>query len=211
MKDCSKNKEIRDYLFDLYKDAKCELNYSKDYELLLAVILSAQCSDKKVNEIDKILFTKYDSLDKLNNASFEDIKKIIEPLGLANNKAIAIKDAVNKLINDYNYKVPSSKEELLKIKGVGNKVANVVLIELFNKNEFPVDTHIYRFSKRLGYIKETDSILKAEQVLKDNFNEEDYIPLHHKIIYFGRYKCKSINPICKDCKIKKYCVFNKNK
>lgn len=209
MKDSFKNKEIKKYLETLYPNAKCELNYSKNYEFLIAVILSAQVSDKKVNEITKILFSKFDSLDKLNNATYEEIFEIIKPLGLAKNKTFAIKDATNKLINEFNYKVPSNKEDLLKIKGVGNKVSNVILIELFNKEEFPVDTHIYRFAKRLNYISYSDSILKAEKKLKANFDSQDYKSLHHKIIFFGRYKCKSLSPDCKDCLIKKYCNFNK--
>ncbi len=199
-----------EYLDKLYPNAKCSLDYSKDYELLIAVILSAQTTDKKVNEVTPILFCKYKSLDELNNAKIEDIEEIIKGLGLYKNKALAIKDVANKLINNFNHKVPSSKKDLLSIKGVGNKVANVVLIELFDIPEFPVDTHIYRFSKRLGYIKEEDSVTKAETSLKNNFPKSSWIKLHHEIIFFGRYKCRAINPECIDCKIKKYCKFNKN-
>lgn len=210
MQDSIKNIKIKEYLDNLYPNAKCSLDYTKDYELLIAVILSAQTTDKKVNEVTPILFSKYKNLDELNDAKIEDIENIIKGLGLFKNKALAIKDVANKLINNFNYKVPSNKKDLLSFKGVGNKVANVVLIELFNIPEFPVDTHIFRFSKRLGYIKENDSIQKAEKSLKENFPESSWIRLHHEIIFFGRYKCKAINPECKDCKIKEYCNFNKD-
>lgn len=210
MKVSIKEKEIIEYLNSLYPNARCSLNYSKDYELLIAVILSAQTTDKKVNEVSPILFSKYRTLDELNEAKIEDIEEIIKGLGLYKNKALAIKDVANKLINEFNYKIPSNKQDLLKFKGVGNKVANVVLIELFNIPEFPVDTHIYRFSKRLNYIKENESILKAETSLKKHFPKECWIKLHHQIIFFGRYKCHALSPSCNDCKLKKYCKFNKN-
>ena len=210
MKVSIKEKEIIEYLNSLYPNARCSLNYSKDYELLIAVILSAQTTDKKVNEVSPILFSKYRTLDELNDAKIEDIEEIIKGLGLYKNKALAIKDVANKLINEFNYKIPSNKQDLLKFKGVGNKVANVVLIELFNIPEFPVDTHIYRFSKRLNYIKENESILKAETSLKKHFPKECWIKLHHQIIFFGRYKCHALSPSCNDCKLKKYCKFNKN-
>lgn len=210
MKVSIKEKEIIEYLNSLYPNARCSLNYSKDYELLIAVILSAQTTDKKVNEVSPILFSKYRSLDELNDAKNEDIEEIIKGLGLYKNKALAIKDVANKLINEFNYKIPSNKQDLLKFKGVGNKVANVVLIELFNIPEFPIDTHIYRFSKRLNYIKDNESILKAETSLKKHFPKEYWIKLHHQIIFFGRYKCHAISPSCDDCKLKKYCKFNKN-
>ena len=210
MKVSIKEKEIIEYLNSLYPNARCSLNYSKDYELLIAVILSAQTTDKKVNEVSPILFSKYRSLDELNDAKIEDIEEIIKGLGLYKNKALAIKDVANKLINEFNYKIPSNKQDLLKFKGVGNKVANVVLIELFNIPEFPVDTHIYRFSKRLGYIKDNESILKAETSLKKHFPKECWIKLHHQIIFFGRNKCHALSPSCNDCELKKYCKFNKN-
>ena len=210
MKVSIKENEIIEYLNSLYPNARCSLNYSKDYELLIAVILSAQTTDKKVNEVSPILFSKYRTLDELNDAKIEDIEEIIKGLGLYKNKALAIKDVANKLINEFNYKIPSNKQDLLKFKGVGNKVANVVLIELFNIPEFPVDTHIYRFSKRLGYIKENESILKAETSLKKHFPKECWIKLHHQIIFFGRNKCYALSPSCNDCKLKKYCKFNKN-
>ena len=203
-----KNDLVIEYLNKLYPNARCSLDYSKDYELVIAVILSAQSTDKKVNEITKILFNKYKTIDAYINVPIKDIEEIIKPLGLYKNKALSIKDFAFKLVNKYNYVIPSSKKELLTIKGIGNKVANVILIELFHIEEFPVDTHIYRFSKRLNYISIDDSINKAEEALKKAFPKKYWIKLHHQIIFFGRYKCKSQNPSCKDCRLIKYCNFN---
>lgn len=205
----TKAKLIEDYFIKLLPDAKCELNYNKDYELLIAVILSAQSTDKKVNEITEVLFKKYPSLDDFNNASLIELEKDIKEIGLYHAKALAIKDASNKLINNFNYKVPSNKEDLLTIKGVGNKVANVILIELFNKNEFPVDTHVYRVSKRLGLIKESDSISACEKKLRKTFNKDKYKLLHHQFIHFGRYYCKAISPKCENCGLKEICKYLK--
>lgn len=203
-----KNDLVIEYLNELYPNARCSLNYDKDYEFVIAVILSAQSTDKKVNEITRVLFNKYKTVDDFNNASLKDIEAIIKPIGLYKNKALAIKDFTFKLANKYDYVIPSSKKELLTIKGIGYKVANVILIELFHIEEFPVDTHIYRFSKRLNYISKDDSINKAEVALKKAFPKKYWIRLHHQVIFFGRYKCKSQNPICKDCKLKKFCKFN---
>lgn len=206
----NKKDDIRSYFDSLLPNAKCELNYKKDYELLIAVTLSAQTTDKKVNQVTEILFSKYKNLDELNEAKEEDIEKIIRPLGLSKNKAKAVKDITNKLINNFDYKVPDNKGLLLTMKGVGNKVANVVLVELFNKEEFPVDTHVFRVSKRLGIAKEEDNIDTVEQKLRRYFKKEEYKKLHHQFIHFGRYFCKSQSPSCDICKLKTYCNF-KNK
>ncbi len=201
-----KAKLITSYLNEILPIAECELNYTHDYELLIAVVLSAQTTDKKVNEVTKTLFKKYPSIDAFNNASLKDIENDIKVIGLYKNKAIALKDIAYKLVHDFNYKVPSKKEELLTMKGVGNKVANVVLVELFNKQEFPVDTHVYRLSKRLGIASKNDSIDKAEQKLRKVFKDYDYKLLHHQFIHFGRYYCKAINPACENCKLKEICL-----
>lgn len=205
-----KEKIIRDFLDSNYPFSKCELNYSKDYELLISIILSAQTTDKKVNEITSLLFKKYDSIDSFYIASINEIENDIKSLGLYKNKAKTIKNIASSLKNNFNYKVPDNKKDLLSIKGVGNKSANVVLIELYNKEEFPVDTHIYRISKRLGITKESDNISKTEKKLK-LFFKKDFKKLHHEIISFGRNKCKAISPICYNCPLSIICNYKNKK
>ena len=196
---------IKSYFNEILHNPKCELNYNKDYELVIAVMLSAQTTDKKVNEVTDVLFKKYPTLDDFNKASLKEIENNIKEIGLYKNKAIALKDIVFKLINNFNYKVPNNKEDLLSMRGVGNKVANVVLIELFDMPEFPVDTHVYRVSKRLGLIKNSDSVEKCEEKLRKLFKKDEYKLLHHQFIHFGRYHCKAIKPNCEACKLKEIC------
>lgn len=200
---------IEEYLDELYINPKCELEYSKDYELLINIMLSSQTTDKKVNSVSKELYYKYDSLDKLNEASIESIKNIIRPLGIENIKANNIKDITYKLINDYNYKVPKDINELIKMKGIGRKVALVFLIEYYKENYIPVDTHVNRVSKRLGLVNEKDSSLVIENKLKEVFNNKNLSKRHLQMVLFGRYNCKSINPNCFNCKLKDICNYNK--
>ena len=140
---------INNYLDELEPNPVCELNYTKDYELLIAVMLSAQTTDKSVNKVTEILFCKYDSLEKLSQADREDIKKIIRPLGNFNKKAINIINIANSLLNDFQGIVPHTHEELESLSGVGRKTANVVLGELYNIPSLAVDTHVLRVSNRL--------------------------------------------------------------
>lgn len=201
----SRAKEIISYLDEIFPDASCELNYTTDYSFLIAVMLSAQCTDKKVNNVTKILFNKYDSLEKLANANYDDLYKIILPLGLAKTKTQNVIDIANKLINDFNGQVPLNKCELTTLAGVGNKTANVVQVELFKIPQFPVDTHVARIAKRLGIVNEYDSIKVIEQKLNDFFPKDKWIKLHHQFIHFGRYKCKAISPNCEGCKFAYFC------
>lgn len=196
------------YIYELYPDAKCELTYHNLFELLIAVTLSAQTTDKKVNEATKILFEKYDSPAKLASANIDDVKKIIKPIGMVNNKSKNIIE-IAKIIHDtYNDEVPNDKELLTKLPGVGNKTANVVLAEGFKIPELPVDTHINRIAKRLKIAKIDDDVLAVERKLKKQIEPEMYIQMHHSLIYFGRYKCKAISPECDDCKLKNKCQKN---
>ncbi len=206
MKTKEKCDKIVTYFNKILPYANCELNYSKDYELLFAVVLSAQTTDKKVNEITSTLFKKYPNLDSFEKASLNEIEDNIRQIGLYKAKALALKDITHKLIYKFNYKVPDNKKDLLTMRGVGNKVANVVLIELFNKEEFPVDTHVFRVSKRLGLAYKNDSIEKVEEKLRKKFKKEQYKLLHHQFIHFGRYYCKAINPSCQSCELKDICL-----
>ncbi len=200
-----KAKLIKEYFDELLPNAKCELNYTTDYSFLIAVMLSAQTTDKKVNKVTEILLNKYKNLESLKNAKYEDIYEIIKSLGLAKNKTKNVIEIAKELDEKFNGKVPINKVELMSLPGVGNKTANVVHIELFKIPEFPVDTHVERVSKRLGLCNENDSVTKIEETLKKIFLEKDYIKLHHQFIHFGRYFCKAKNPICENCKLASIC------
>ena len=143
---------INDKLDKMFPDAKCELNYNKDYELLIAIVLSAQTTDKRVNEVTNILFKKYDNLEKLKNADLEDIKEIIKPIGTFNKKAIFVKEIAKYLLDNCNGIVPNDEKILTSMPGVGRKTSNVVRSNLFNYPAIAVDTHVSRISKRLNII-----------------------------------------------------------
>ena len=198
------------YLDELFPDAKCELFYTKDYELVIAVMLSAQTTDKSVNAVTKVLFNKYQSLDALNEASLEDIEEIIKQIGLYKNKAKNLKGIVKDLIERFNYQVPSDKELLMTLPGVGNKTAGVIRAEIFKIPDLPVDTHILRISKRLNLAKKDDEPIDVERKLKRLIPEERWIKSHHQLIHFGRYFCTARSPMCEKCKISDMCI-NKRK
>ena len=206
-----KNNLIVEYLDELFPNPRCELNYNKDYELLIAVVLSAQTTDKRVNEVTKILFSKYDTLDKLKNANTDDISAIIRPIGTFNKKSVFVKEIASYLIDNCNGIVPNSKSELVKMPGVGVKTANVVLSNLYDYPAIAVDTHVSRVSKRMGYAKDSDEVGTIEKKLQKRFPKNRWSRLHHQMVLFGRYRCKSMSPMCNDCKIKDICKYNKKK
>ena len=198
------------YLDDLFPTARCELFYKRDYELVIAVMLSAQTTDRSVNAVTPILFEKYPSLDDLNKASLEDIEEILKPIGLYKNKAKNLKGIVKDLIERFNYVVPSDKEQLMTLPGVGNKTAGVIRAEIFQIPDLPVDTHILRIAKRLKLAKKDDEPIDVERKLKKLIPEERWIKSHHQLIHFGRYFCTARNPQCENCKISDMCT-NKRK
>lgn len=192
-----KNNFIIENLDLLYPLAQCELEYKKDYELLIATVLSAQSTDKRVNMVTKTLFQKYDIF-SLKEASLTDLEEIIRPVGRQSRNAQYIKEIATRLVNEHNGKVPNSREFIESLPGVGRKVCNVVLSNLYHVPAFAVDTHVSRVSNRLGLVKTTD-VKKIEQELMDYFPEEKWIRLHHQFVLFGRYICKSKNPLCQKC------------
>jgi endonuclease-3 len=200
---------LLNYLDELFPSARCELFYSKDYELVIAVMLSAQTTDKSVNAVTKVLFNKYQSLDELNNAPIEDIEEIIKQIGLYKNKAKNLKGIVKDLIKRFNYQVPSDKDLLQTLPGVGNKTAGVIRAEIFNIPDLPVDTHILRISKRLKLAKKDDEPIDVERKLKKIIPEERWIKSHHQLIHFGRYYCMARSPKCENCKISDMCTFKR--
>ena len=197
--------KIFNYLDELIPNPKCELNYNKDYELLIAVMLSAQTTDKKVNEVTKVLFSKYKTLDELRNANLNDIKNIIRPLGSYNKKASNVIE-ISKRLND---SIPNDREFLESLPGVGRKTTNVVLGELYNVPCIAVDTHVDRVSKRLGLADSFDTVIEVEEKLNKLIPDNDKVKGHKQLVLFGRYYCKAINPECSNCKLKDICKKNK--
>lgn len=198
---------ILDYLNLLIPNPKCELNYTKDYELLLATMLSAQTTDKRVNSVTAILFKKYPSLKDLSMASLDDIISIIKPIGTFNKKAYNVIEISKRLLS-YGC-VPNDRNFLESLPGVGRKTANVVLSNLYNEPLIAVDTHVARVSKRLGIASVDDDVLTIEKKLNLFFPKESLCRLHHQLVLFGRYYCKATNPCCHDCGLKNRCHYKK--
>ena len=194
----------------LFPDARCELNYSKDYELLIATVLSAQCTDKRVNEVTKILFKKYD-IYTLKDASLKAIENIIRPCGSYTKKAYYIKEIATSLVNDYAGKVPNNREYLESLPGVGRKTCNVVLSNIFGIPAIAVDTHVARVSVRLGLANPEDNVSQIEQKLMQFLPQDHWSRLHHQLVLFGRYQCKALKPECSNCPFQKYCLYYNKK
>lgn len=198
-----KSKIIIENLDKLYPEAICELNYHKDYELLMAVVLSAQSTDKRVNEVTKRLF-QY-TLEEIANLDRNIIKDIIKPVGTQERKSYYIKEIANRLINDYNGIVPNNRDYLESLPGVGRKTTNVVISNLFNEPAIAVDTHVERVSKRLELADAYDDVLIVEEKLMQLFPQDKWSRLHHQLVLFGRYVCKSQKPVCENCPFKTMC------
>lgn len=194
---------IVSYLDSLFEDPKCELNYTKDYELVLSVMLSAQTTDKGVNRVTSKLYKEYDTLEKLNTLSIKEIEDYIRSIGFYRVKSVNFKKIVEKLL-EIGY-VPNDRKFLESLPGVGRKTASVVLAHLFNEPSFAVDTHVFRVSKRLGITKEKDDVLVTEKKLKKYFNKEEWNRVNSQFVLFGRYYCTSQNPKCENCKLKSIC------
>ncbi|MEE3343077.1 MAG: endonuclease III [Bacilli bacterium] len=199
--------EILDYLEELYPNAHCELKYNKDYELLIAIVLSAQTTDKRVNKVTPILFNKYNTIEKLASAPINDIELIIKEIGTYKKKSMFIKEIATKLLNECHGKVPNNREYLETLPGVGNKTINVFLSEYYKVPAIAVDTHVERVSKRLNICRKNVSVKEVEKVLMKRIPKKRWIKTHHQLIFFGRYKCKAIKPICQDCKLKEICKY----
>ena len=199
------SKEIIFELKNLIPEPKCELDFTNNFELICAVMLSAQTTDKRVNMITPNLFSKYPNSKALMNASYNDVLEIIQSLGLAKNKTSNLIALAKSIEEDYNGVIPNKLEELIKLPGVGRKTASVVLALGFGIPAFPVDTHVHRIAYRLGYSKKDDDVLITEEKLKKYIPKNEWIEVHHLMLLFGRYTCKSINPNCTDCRLMKFC------
>ena len=193
----------------MVSDPICELNYNKDYELLIAIVLSAQCTDKRVNEVTKILFDKYD-IYSLAKASISDIKRIIKPCGMSDKKSQFVKEIAVSLVNNYNGCVPNNREYLESLPGVGHKTCNVFLAEYYHEKTIAVDTHVKRVSTRLNLVKESDSVLQVEKKLERLVPKDKWSRFHLQMVLFGRYTCKAVKPSCDNCLNKNICKYYKD-
>lgn len=189
----------------MISDAKCELNYNRDYELVIATVLSAQCTDKRVNEVTSVLFSTYD-IYGLANADKKDVERIIRSCGSYTKKSGYIIDIAKSLVNNYHGVVPNDREYLESLPGVGRKTANVVLSNLFDVPCIAVDTHVERVSKRLKIARKNDSVLVVEKKLMKAIPKDLWSRSHHQLVLFGRYICKARGPECDKCAFYEDCT-----
>lgn len=202
---------ILNYLDELFPNPKCELNYTKDYELLIAIVLSAQTTDKRVNKVTEVLFNKYPTLKEISESSISDIENIIREIGTFRKKSIYVKEIATKLVNDgYSY-VPNDRVYIENLPGVGHKTANVFLSNIYGIDAIAVDTHVSRVSKRLGLTRKNDDVIKIEKKLEKKIPRDRWSKTHHQLVLFGRYYCKAVKPECNNCKIKDLCKYYKEK
>lgn len=203
-------KKILDELSSLYPDAQPALHFESPYELLVAVILSAQCTDERVNKVTAVLFKNYDTPEKMITLTQEELEKYIFSCGFYHNKSAHILSASRDIIEKFGGEVPDSLEKLRTLAGVGRKTANVVYAVAFGGNAIAVDTHVFRVSNRLG-IAEGKTPEKVEDGLREAIPEELWSKAHHYLIYHGRRVCHSQKPDCINCTLKDYCKYFNNK
>lgn len=196
-----------DYMARTFPDAKCSLHFSNPFEALVAVMLSAQTTDASVNKVTPALFLKFPSPSDLAKAELSEVEACIQSLGLYHNKAKNLIALSKVLCERFQGDVPSSFEDFLTLPGVGIKTANVVCAECFGRPAIPVDTHVARVSKRVGYAKNKDEPADVEKRLEKIFPQDSWIPLHHRIIAFGRGICHAISPECDRCGLESLCPY----
>ena len=201
--------DIGSYLDELFPNPKCELLYNNDYELLIAIVLSAQTTDARVNSVTPILFNKYKTLYDLSLADIADLESILRPIGSFRKKASYVKNIASILYNNYDGVVPKDRDSLLSFPGVGRKTINVFLSEFYNIPAIAVDTHVERVSKRLKIAKKNDDVLVIEKKLMKKFPEKEWARRHLQLVLFGRYHCKAIKPCCSGCKLIDICCEKK--
>lgn len=199
--------EIIEILKQMYPDATCSLDFSTPFEMGIAVMLSAQCTDERVNKITPVLFEKYKEPEDYMKARLEEIEEIIKPCGFYKNKAKNLMGYVKMVVEEYNGKLPKTMEELIKLPGIGRKSANVIMLEAFNNPQgIAVDTHAKRISNRLGLSKQKEPS-KIEQDLIKQIPHEYFKDVNHLLVWHGRKTCDARKPRCKECKLKEYCEY----
>lgn len=204
-------RHILDTIADMFPDAHCELNHSNPFELTIAVLLSAQCTDQTVNKVTADLFQKYKRPEDYLAVSLEQLEQDIRRIGLFRNKAKNIQALCALLLDKYGGEVPREHDQLTELPGVGRKTANVVMSNAFGVPAIAVDTHVERVSKRLGLAQETDSVLEVEKKLMKQVPREEWTLTHHRLIFFGRYHCKAQTPNCPACPLLDICSEGKRR
>ncbi len=207
------NKNVLDIINrvdELYVNPKCELEFNSNYELLVAVILSAQCTDKRVNLVTKELFKEYNTPFKMITLSQEELEHKIRSCGFFHNKAKHILEASHDIVDRFGGEVPKEKKDLLSLAGVGEKTANVVVSMAFKTPAIAVDTHVFRVSNRLGLANSKD-VFKTQKQLEKTIPKDKWIKFHYALVLHGRYVCKSQRPNCNECGLKDLCKYYKNK
>ncbi len=197
--------KILEYLDFLFPNPVCELTFNTDYQLLMAVVLSAQSTDKRVNSVTPLIFSKYPTLEELKNAPLDDLEMIIRPVGSFRKKASFLKGIAQRLVDEFDGVVPTDREVLESFPGVGHKTANVFLSEYYHVPAIAVDTHVERVSKRLKLAYMKDSVSDVERKLMKKIPKEKWSKFHLQMVLFGRYYCKAIKPSCKDCQLRDFC------
>jgi len=205
MKAKEKMRHVLDVLAQMFPDAHCELNHSNPFELTIAVLLSAQCTDETVNKVTVDLFQKYKTPADYLAVPLEELEMDIRRIGLFRSKAANIQKLCRIVIDKYGGDVPSTHEGLVELPGVGRKTANVVMSNAFGVPAIAVDTHVERVSKRLSFAKPDDSVLVVEQKLMKLVPREEWTITHHRLIFFGRYHCKAQKPQCDICPLLDLC------
>lgn len=192
----------------LFPNPHCELRFENNYQLVCAVILSAQCTDKRVNQVTGALFEKYPTIKSLSEANLHEVEDIIKSCGLYQAKAKNLIAMSKKVVEEYNGDIPGEFEDLITLDGVGRKTANVVLGVGFGKNTIAVDTHVFRVSNRLGLVH-ADNVLECERQLQKKFEPNDWTNLHYMLVLFGRYRCTARKPQCVGCPFWDECKYRR--
>lgn len=201
--------EITKIFLEIMPNPKPELDYRNPYELLLAVMLSAQCTDKRVNLVTPQLFESYPDFFSLANAKFEDVLTLIKSISYPNSKAKHLIECAQKVVSDFNGQLPTTVKELTLLSGVGNKTASVVGSVLYNLPVIPVDTHVFRVSARLGLSPKAKNPNQTQKILENGFQKEHHYLAHHWLLLFGRYTCTALKPKCNQCKLTEFCQYIK--
>lgn len=200
----NRNKEILSKLREMHPDAQCELNYGSVFELLVAVILSARCTDKRVNIVTQELFKRAKTATEIANLPITELERLIFSCGFYKSKAKNIQEMAKRVVELG--EIPKTVKDLVKLPGVGIKTANVVISTAYQEPAIAVDTHVHRVSNRLGIVH-TSKVEDTQRGLEKSFDKQDWSELHHLLIFQGRYICKSQNPNCEECKLNNICEY----
>lgn len=201
------NQKVLEALSLMFPHAQCELNHQTPFQLLIAVMLSAQTTDASVNKVTPALFRRYPEPSDFAHASLEEVESFIKTLGLFRSKAKHLIEASQKLLSDFGGKVPNTREQLMTLPGVGRKTANVVLSVAFHEPALAVDTHVERVTKRLGFVANKATPWDVEEALMKQFAKEKWGALHHQLIFLGRYQCVARKPLCETCRLQSECRY----